>query len=114
MFPVKLKTKVNELLNCLFSVPPSLDGAGSTEEVTVIKGHLALLLCIADGTPTPTISWIKDGVALAADHHISVLNMNTTLQFSSAQINDTGRYTCMADNDAGRASRHFNLKVLGE
>lgn len=82
--------------------------------MTVVKGHSAVLLCTADGTPTPTISWLTDGVTLAADHYINLLNMNTTLQFSSAQVNDTGRYTCTANNDAGQASRHFNLKVLGE
>uniref|UniRef100_A0A3Q3ALP3 Hemicentin 1 n=1 Tax=Kryptolebias marmoratus TaxID=37003 RepID=A0A3Q3ALP3_KRYMA len=91
--------------------PPGLDGAGTTEEVTVVRGNLASLLCIADGTPTPTISWLTDGVTLVPDH-IHLLNMNTTLQFSSAQVNNTGRYTCMANNDAGQASRHFNLKVL--
>ncbi|XP_017276034.1 hemicentin-1 isoform X1 [Kryptolebias marmoratus] len=97
--------------NLQVQVPPGLDGAGTTEEVTVVRGNLASLLCIADGTPTPTISWLTDGVTLVPDH-IHLLNMNTTLQFSSAQVNNTGRYTCMANNDAGQASRHFNLKVL--
>lgn len=96
------------------SVPPGLDGAGSTEDVTVVRGSLASLLCVADGTPTPTLSWIKDGVTLIPDRHVFLLNLNTTLQISQAKVNDTGRYTCVANNTAGQASRHFNLKVLGE
>lgn len=106
----------NNRLHLLFrsSVPPGLDGAGSTEDVTVVRGNLASLLCIADGTPTPTVSWLKEGVTLTPDPHLKLLNLNTTVQIIQAQVNDTGRYTCVANNTAGQASRHFNLKVLGE
>ncbi|XP_028442537.1 hemicentin-1 isoform X3 [Perca flavescens] len=93
-------------------VPPGLDGAGSTEDVTVVRGNLASLLCIADGTPMPTVSWLKEGVTLIPDPHLKLLNLNTTVQIFQAQVNDTGRYTCVANNTAGQASRHFNLKVL--
>lgn len=81
--------------------------------MTVVRGNLASLLCIADGTPAPTISWLRDGAALLPERHLALLNLNTTLQISPAQVNDTGRYTCTANNTAGQASRHFNLKVLG-
>lgn len=114
IFRVKPKTKRYSALELSSSVPPGLDGAGTTEEVTVIRGNLASLRCIADGSPSPTISWLTDGVTLVPDRRINLLNMNTILQFSSVQVNNTGRYTCMANNDAGQASRHFNLKVLGE
>uniref|UniRef100_UPI0037E9B6AB hemicentin-1 n=1 Tax=Semicossyphus pulcher TaxID=241346 RepID=UPI0037E9B6AB len=93
-------------------VPPGLDGAGSTEDVTVVRGHLASLLCIADGTPTPTVTWLKQGITLIPNPHFKFLNLNTTVQIIQAQVNDTGRYTCVANNTAGQASRHFNLKVL--
>lgn len=95
-------------------VPPGLDGASSTDDVTVVRGNLASLLCIADGTPTPTVSWLKEGRTLVPDGHIKFLNLNTSVQIIRAQVNDTGRYTCVANNTAGQASRHFNLKVLGE
>ncbi|TKS74334.1 Hemicentin-1 Fibulin-6 [Collichthys lucidus] len=93
-------------------VPPSLDGAGTTDDVTVVRGNVASLLCIADGTPTPTMSWLKEGVTLIPEHHLKFLNLNTTVQFIQAKVNDTGRYTCVANNTAGQTSRHFNLKVL--
>lgn len=95
-------------------MPPGLDGAGSTEDVTVVRGNSASLLCVADGTPTPTVSWLKDGDALYPEPHLTFTDFNTSLQFTQAQVNDTGRYTCVADNTAGQASRHFSLKVLGE
>ncbi|XP_058494160.1 hemicentin-1 isoform X1 [Solea solea] len=93
-------------------VPPSLDGAGSTEDVTVVRGNVASMLCVADGTPTPTVSWIKEDAFLVPDRHLLFLNLNTTVQIIQAQVEDTGSYTCVANNTAGQASRHFNLKVL--
>lgn len=104
----------NQLHLLLLSVPPGLDGAGSTEDVTVVRGNLASLLCVADGTPTPTVSWLKEGESLIPDPHLKFINLNTTVQIMQAQVNDTGHYTCVANNTAGTASRHFNLKVLGE
>lgn len=98
----------------LSSVPPGLDGAGSTEDVTVVRGSLVSLLCVADGTPTPTVSWLKEGETLSPNPHLKFQNLNTTMQIIQAQVNDTGRYTCVANNTAGQASRHFSLKVLGE
>jgi len=101
--------------HCFPSVPPGLDGAGSTEDVTVVRGNSASLLCVADGSPTPSVSWLKDAVTLTPDlPDLDVLNQNTTVQILRARVNDTGRYTCVADNAAGRASRRFNVKVLGE
>ncbi|ROL43461.1 Hemicentin-1, partial [Anabarilius grahami] len=89
-----------------------LDGAGSTEEVTVVRGNTASFICIADGTPSPTITWLRNGAAVPKDAHMSLLNQNTTLQISHARVNHTERYTCTAHNQAGDASRHFSLKVL--
>lgn len=60
------------------------------------------------------MSWLKAGAILIPDHHLKFLNMNTTAQIIQTHVNDTGRYTCVANNTAGQASRHFNLKVLGE
>lgn len=35
-------------------------------------------------------------------------------QVLSAQVSDTGRYVCVAENVAGSAEKHFNLHVHGE
>ncbi|XP_028301363.1 hemicentin-1 isoform X2 [Gouania willdenowi] len=102
----------NKHSNLQVHVPPGLDGAGSTEDVTVVAGHLFSLLCVADGNPNPTVSWTKDGVPITADGHFAHLNQNTTLHTNQAWVNDTGLYTCLANNSAGQASRNFNLKVL--
>ncbi|XP_026178915.1 hemicentin-1 [Mastacembelus armatus] len=102
----------NRHYNLQVHVPPVLDGAGSSEDVTVVRGNFASLLCVADGTPTPTLSWLRQGVTVIPNHHLRILAQNTTVQITEAQVNDTGRYSCVAKNTAGQASRHFNLKVL--
>ncbi|KAK7889296.1 hypothetical protein WMY93_024856 [Mugilogobius chulae] len=93
-------------------VPPGLDGAGSIEDLTIVSGNTAALVCIADGNPAPVMTWLKNEELLQSQGHVLLMNQNTTVQISKATINDTGRYTCVANNTAGQASRHFNLKVL--
>uniref|UniRef100_A0A3Q2YR82 Hemicentin 1 n=1 Tax=Hippocampus comes TaxID=109280 RepID=A0A3Q2YR82_HIPCM len=92
--------------------PPVLDGARSTVDVIVVRGNPASLLCLADGTPTPSVAWLKEGRYLSNDTQVRLLNQNTTMQFLQAEVSNTGHYTCIASNTAGQASRHFNLKVL--
>uniref|UniRef100_A0A3Q3WIE9 Ig-like domain-containing protein n=1 Tax=Mola mola TaxID=94237 RepID=A0A3Q3WIE9_MOLML len=64
------------------SVPPSLDGAGATEDVTIVRENSVSLLCVADGTPTPTVSWFKEGLPLIPDPHLKFLNLNTSVQIT--------------------------------
>ncbi|CAB1323870.1 unnamed protein product, partial [Coregonus sp. 'balchen'] len=85
----------NRHYNLQVHVPPSLDGAGSREDVTVVRGNLASLLCIADGTPSPSMSWLRDGEALVPGPHVKLLNLGTTVQIIQARVEDTGRYTCL-------------------
>ncbi|XP_055020737.1 hemicentin-1 [Boleophthalmus pectinirostris] len=109
----------NKHYNLQVHVPPGLDGAGTIEDLTVVRGNTAALVCVADGTPAPVMTWFKDGQVLQSDRQahrsegqVLLLNLNTTVQISKVTVNNTGRYTCVANNTAGQASRHFNLKVL--
>ncbi|XP_047673954.1 hemicentin-1 isoform X2 [Tachysurus fulvidraco] len=102
----------NKHYNLQVYVPPSLDGAGSTDDVTLVRGSMVALVCVSDGTPNPSLTWMKEGAALPVDQHITLLNHNSTLQLNHIQVDHTGRYTCVAWNQAGEARRHFNLKVL--
>ncbi|XP_053542916.1 hemicentin-1 isoform X1 [Ictalurus punctatus] len=102
----------NRHYNLQVYVPPSLDGAGSTDDVTLVRGSTVALVCVSDGTPNPSLSWMKEGASLPTDTHVTLQNHNSTLQLSRIQVDHTGRYTCVARNQAGEARRHFNLKVL--
>lgn len=99
---------------CFLAVPPSLDNAGGTEDVTVVKGSSASMKCLTGGNPAPTMSWFKNGHPLSLGAHLMSSNQGMALHFVKAEIGDTGKYTCVASNEAGDISKHFSLKVLGK
>ncbi|KAM5295481.1 hemicentin-1 isoform 3-T3 [Glossophaga mutica] len=93
-------------------VPPNLDNAMGTEEITVVKGSSASMSCLTDGTPTPRMSWLRDGQPLGLDAHLTISTQGMALQLTQAETEHSGRYTCIASNEAGEVSKHFILKVL--
>ncbi|NXI30722.1 HMCN1 protein, partial [Sterrhoptilus dennistouni] len=104
----------NKHYNLQVLVPPSLDNAGGTEEVLVLRGGAAALSCLSDGSPVPSVSWLKDGVALSLPlgAGLSSSRRGMVLQVLRAEPAHTGTYTCLASNAAGQSSKHFVLKVL--
>lgn len=84
-----------------------------TEEITIIEGSSTSMTCLTDGTPPPRMSWLRDGRPLGPDAHLTVSTQGMVLQLSEAETEDSGRYTCIASNEAGEVSKHFILKVLG-
>ncbi|XP_006907796.1 hemicentin-1 isoform X1 [Pteropus alecto] len=93
-------------------VPPNLDNAMGTEEITIVKGSSTSMTCLTDGTPPPRMSWLRDGRPLGLDAHLTVSTQGMVLQLIEAETEDSGRYTCIASNEAGEVSKHFILKVL--
>ena len=66
------------------------------------------LTCIAEGHPTPTYKWYKDGV-LVPDKIRSVLEIHEALP------QDRGNYTCVAMNSLGNdTSQVAELDILGK
>ncbi|XP_009071332.1 PREDICTED: hemicentin-1-like, partial [Acanthisitta chloris] len=102
----------NKHYNLQVFVPPSLDNAGGTEEVTVLRGSAAAMSCLTDGTPAPNVSWFKNGHPLSPGPHLTSRNQGMVLHFVQAEVGDTGKYTCVASNEAGDVSKHFALEVL--
>ncbi|XFG08582.1 hypothetical protein AB1E19_012206 [Capra hircus] len=93
-------------------VPPSLHNGMGTEEITIVKGSSTSMTCFTDGTPAPRMSWLRDGHPLGLDAHLSISSQGMVLQLTKAETEDSGRYTCIASNEAGEVSKHFILKVL--
>ncbi|KAM4812745.1 hemicentin-1 [Urocitellus parryii] len=93
-------------------VPPNMDNAMGTEEITIVKGSSTSMTCFTDGTPSPSVSWLRDGRPLGLDAHLSISTQGMVLQLIKAETGDSGTYTCIASNDAGEVRKHFNLKVL--
>ncbi|KAI4578501.1 hypothetical protein MJG53_011356 [Ovis ammon polii x Ovis aries] len=91
-------------------VPPSI--FGSNDMVAVVVNNLVRLECEARGIPAPSLTWLKDGSPVASFvNGIQVLSGGRILALTSAQISDTGRYTCVAINAAGEKQRDIDLRV---
>ena len=64
------------------------------------------------GTPTPVITWLRDGHLLMTSSRADVTG--SQLIVTSLQVDDGGVYTCTASNVVGEDYRVFRLVVEGE
>ncbi|XP_040886063.1 neuronal cell adhesion molecule a isoform X2 [Toxotes jaculatrix] len=81
---------------------------GPTSTKMVLRGETLELECIAEGLPTPDISWQKDGGELPSSR-ASFHNFEKTLKISDVNEADAGNYRCTATNNLGTA--HHIIKV---
>ena len=83
--------KLNILLKPI-TVPPSL--TTTPIDQTVQEGNMAIFHCRATGNPTPTITWLKDGMTVGQGETVG---QGDTLNLI-VNRNHTGKYWCIADN----------------
>jgi hypothetical protein len=55
------------------------------------------LHCVAEGLPSPTVAWFRDGVAVQDN----IVFANGSLHVESASLQDRGFYHCTASNEVG-------------
>ncbi|KAM6256424.1 neural cell adhesion molecule L1-like protein isoform 1-T2 [Porphyrio hochstetteri] len=89
-------------------IPP--ETAGSSSSVTVIKGGVLLLECIAEGLPTPHLSWVKVTGNLPKDEP-ETENFGKILKIDQVTATDEGTYQCTASNPMGRVKHEFHVHV---
>nr|XP_030139159.3 neural cell adhesion molecule L1-like protein isoform X3 [Taeniopygia guttata] len=89
-------------------IPP--ESAGSSSSVTVIKGGVLLLECIAEGLPTPHLSWVKVTGNMPKDEP-ETENFGKMLKIDQVTAADEGTYQCTASNPMGRARHEFHVRV---
>ncbi|KAM9753321.1 neuronal cell adhesion molecule-like isoform 2-T2 [Menidia menidia] len=100
----------------LFSEPPVderkpafLIPSDPSSSKMVLKGHVLEIECIADGLPTPHISWTKVSGDFPA-RRTTFLHYNKTLRIVNVSESDAGDYRCMAKNQLG--SVHSIIRVV--
>ncbi|CAH2311914.1 hemicentin-1 isoform X2 [Pelobates cultripes] len=93
-------------------VPPIMAESDITQQLTVVKGNPSTLKCFVDGSPIPQLSWVKDGKPLNQRYLSNLQSNNTVLHLLNTEMDDLGRYTCIASNEAGSVSKHFILNVI--
>ncbi|KAF3859567.1 hypothetical protein F7725_021966 [Dissostichus mawsoni] len=85
---------------------------GATSTKMVLRGETLELECIADGLPTPEMSWQKDGGELPSTR-TSFYNFKRTLKVS--EVNEAGGdYRCTATNNLGTAYHIIKVTVKGK
>lgn len=69
------------------AVPPSISGADGDlpEEVTVLVSKEAAMDCVPSGSPSPRITWQKDGQLLAEDDKHMFLSNGRKLQVAHSE-----------------------------
>ncbi|XP_069465362.1 hemicentin-2 isoform X1 [Ambystoma mexicanum] len=91
-------------------VPPSF-AEPAPETVNHTAGHPVTLSCEAEGSPAPTLTWLKDGAPLENRAEWSLVSRGARVQISRLQPLHGGHYTCIARNPQGHAQKDFLLLV---
>ncbi|KRX16696.1 Neural cell adhesion molecule 1 [Trichinella nelsoni] len=78
----------------------------------VFEKSQAHLLCTATGTPTPEISWLKDGHRIASDKKYEINSQSGEMVINDVDSEDAGIYTCQAENSVESTTETVNLNVF--
>ena len=78
-------------------------------DMSAPKGTTIQMACRAEGSPTPTIKWLKDG------HEMSSPRFNVrpdgSLVVQNVSEEDEGMYSCIAENSVERRSAEARLTL---
>ena len=79
-------------------------------------GHDAKIVCSADGSPKPTVTWYKDGKKLKyMPDGFTLLTPNTfIITFNVLKPDHSGKYKCVVSNEFGSISEEYTVKVKGK
>uniref|UniRef100_A0A673L4I5 Neural cell adhesion molecule L1 n=1 Tax=Sinocyclocheilus rhinocerous TaxID=307959 RepID=A0A673L4I5_9TELE len=80
----------------------------SVSSKMVLRGEVLEMECVADGLPTPAVSWVKRNGEIPSGR-ASFLNFDKTLRITDVSEADAGEYRCIAKNRHG--SVHHNIRV---
>lgn len=80
----------------------------------VVKSEIFIFCYI--GVPNPTIQWFKDEAELKNKPglQVSTAGKNTFVSIQKSAESDSGRYSCVATNKAGKATSMAEVKVKRE
>ncbi|XP_055078328.1 neuronal cell adhesion molecule-like isoform X3 [Periophthalmus magnuspinnatus] len=90
--------------------PTFLTPSGQSSSKMVLRGQVLEMECIAEGLPTPEISWTKVSGELPAER-TSFLHYQKTLRIVNVSEADAGEYRCMAKNQLGSVHHTIHVTV---
>ncbi|XP_062570988.1 hemicentin-1-like isoform X1 [Saccostrea cucullata] len=89
--------------------PPSFKIEPTNRRINL--GDTMVLDCVAEGEPTPDISWLRGWKDIEQGERISVLP-NNSLRILAAQLSDAGLYRCKAANRLGITIVEANMTIV--
>uniref|UniRef100_A0A8C9WAH4 Neuregulin 2 n=1 Tax=Scleropages formosus TaxID=113540 RepID=A0A8C9WAH4_SCLFO len=77
------------------------------------EGDRLTLKCEASGNPSPTYTWYKDGSELKKSKEIKIKSSkkNSRVQINRVRLEDSGNYTCVAENLLGKENTTSTINV---
>lgn len=102
--------EVKKRFHLRIKVPPIITEMNVVSKINVRKGGEIRLECIVEGRPKPVIVWLKDGVLTPLNER-RFREIDDNLQIYPIEVEDTGLYTCLAENEAGRSEKKFSVQV---
>lgn len=81
-----------------------------------MEGRLVKIEGRVSGSQPMSISWYKGDAEIHSSdkYDVSFKSNVAVLCIKSSEMSDSGRYTCQASNEAGRASCHTSVGISGE
>ncbi|XP_055011595.1 neuronal cell adhesion molecule-like [Boleophthalmus pectinirostris] len=90
--------------------PTFLTPSGPSSSKMVLRGQVLEMECIAEGLPTPEISWTKVSGELPGER-TSFLHYQKTLRIVNVSEADAGEYRCEARNPLGSVHHTIHVTV---
>lgn len=81
--------------------------------LTVSEGETARFSCDVDGEPAPSVTWLREGHAIATSHRhlVTTTQYKSTFEISSVELSDEGNYTLVVENSEGKQEAEFSLTI---
>ena len=81
--------------------------------VKVLSGSWIELKCNVSGYPKPSVSWLREGVAIDTNNPRYLILPSGSLRIFGVTPSDSGIYSCEASNPLGHARHPVELSVQG-
>ena len=111
--PSKPKVKIPEKSRTIEAQDQSPITLIIADNVTALVNTSITIQCPNRGVPTPTVTWTKDGEQIANDRRYTIQD-DGSLLISEVVEDDSARYTCTADNIAGKDSASSTVQIVGK
>lgn len=101
-----IQTSVDVRILPVFTLSPP-------DSLEIVEMQIVFLDCQAEGYPSPTIKWFRDGAEIQSEGRYKIFS-NGTLQLQEARQDDAGIYECVAGSSAGFKRAESSVIVKGE